>query len=187
MAELVLARVQRDNSSELVDLAREFEAAGETAFDDALPDPEKYFARLAAFETGKDLPPDRVRQQEYWLFSGTRIVGNSRLRLALIPKLELDGGNISYNIRPSERRKGYGREILRLTLAEAQKQGLRRALLTAAPSNEASIRIILANGGHEIEPSTSPFSGEPLRRFEVLVHGHAAKRASGPSQGVSVP
>lgn len=84
-------------------------------------------------------------------------------------ELELDGGNISYDIRPSERGRGYGREILRLALAECRNSGLSRVLLTTSPANERSIRVIRGNGGTELDRSISPFAGDELIRWRVML------------------
>jgi predicted acetyltransferase len=144
---LRLCRVTRENSSDLGEYVREFADAGESYV--VLPGngPESLLASVERFETGKDLPEDRVRMTWFWLLEGKRIVASSRLRHELIPVLLLDGGNIGYEVRPSERRRGVGRELLRLTLSEARRIGLRRALLTTETTNLGSIGVILANGG----------------------------------------
>jgi len=48
---------------------------------------------------------------EYWLLAGERILGNCRIRPAPSPPIELDGGHVSYDVRPSERGRGYGKEL----------------------------------------------------------------------------
>ncbi|HWG85404.1 MAG TPA: GNAT family N-acetyltransferase, partial [Deinococcales bacterium] len=65
----------------------------------------------------------------------------------LLPHLRDVGGHIGYEVRPSRRREGHGREALRVALQEARKLGLRRALVTCNASNPGSRRIIEANGG----------------------------------------
>ena len=166
---LRLRLVTAENSEELSAIAREFADAGESGFREAIFDPTAYLEKVRRFAEGVDLPPDRVRSAEYWLLDRDLIVGNCRVRPSLIPKLELDGGNISYDVRPSERGRGYGREILRLALLECVVLGLRRALLTTSPENARSIRVIRANGGVELDRSVSPFSGEELIRWEVAL------------------
>lgn len=57
------------------------------------------------------------------------------------------GGHIGYSIRPSERKKGYARQMLRDCLKICKKANLQQVLITCREDNEASRRVILANGG----------------------------------------
>jgi len=77
----------------------------------------------------------------------------------------LYGGHIGYGIRPSERQKGYATTGLQLALEEARKRGLDQVLLTCGVDNLASRRVILANGGQEIEPTVR--NGRETRRFII--------------------
>ena len=168
MAQVIrLEAVSAANSSGLQRFALEFAEAGEGAFSLAAADPQAYLARVENFAEGRNLPPQRVRAHEFWLFRGDRILGNSRLRTKLIPEIELDGGHISYSIRPSERRQGYGTELLRHTLLEARRSGLESVLLTTSPSNVGSIGVIERNGGQLLDRPKSPFTGEQLLRFVI--------------------
>jgi predicted acetyltransferase len=169
LSSLRLCRVTRENSSGLAGYAQEFADAGESYV--VLPgnDPEALLARVAMFEAGQDLPENRVRMTWFWLLRGDRIVASSRLRHELIPVLLLDGGNIGYEVRPSERRRGIGRELLRLTLDEARRIGLRRALLTTETTNLGSIGVILANGGVFEDTSVSPNTGRTLNRYWITL------------------
>ena len=173
---LRLCRVTPENSSDLAEYAREFADAGESAF--VLPgdDPNAFLARVAMFEAGEDLPADRVRMSWFWLLRGDRIVASSRIRHELIPVLLLDGGNIGYEVRPSERRRGVGRELLRLTLEEARRIGLRRVLLTTETTNIGSIGVILANGGAFADTSVSPNTGRTMNRYWIALQ---ARRVEG--------
>lgn len=166
---LRLCRVTRENSSDLAEYAREFADAGESFV--VLPenDPEAFLARIEIFEAGRDLPENRVRMTWFWLLRGDRIVASSRLRHELIPVLLLDGGNIGYEVRPSERRRGVGRLLLRLTLDEARRIGLRRVLLTTETTNLGSIGVILANGGVFGDTSVSPNTGLTLNRYWITL------------------
>lgn len=164
---LRLRRVTVENSGGLEEMAREFRAAGESFYDLALDAPDAFFEEVAWFERGAELPSDRVRMSRFWLFEGDRILGSSRLRHRLIPVLELDGGHIGYEIRPSDRRRGFGSALLRLTLDEARGIGLKRVLLTAAHTNAASIRVIESNGGCFADSSLSPSTGDVMNRYWI--------------------
>ncbi|MBP0968839.1 MAG: GNAT family N-acetyltransferase [Oscillospiraceae bacterium] len=76
-----------------------------------------------------------------------KIVGAIQIRHYLDTFLEHYAGHIGYCIRPSERRKGIAKEMLRLAFPECRKLGINRVLITCRDDNEASRRTILANGG----------------------------------------
>ena len=57
------------------------------------------------------------------------------------------GGNISYVISPSYRRKGYGTKCLHLVLEECLRLGLTKAFLTCDARNTGSFKIIQNNYG----------------------------------------
>ncbi|HTH37798.1 MAG TPA: hypothetical protein VL572_07525 [Pyrinomonadaceae bacterium] len=87
--------------SAFLEMADEFHLAGEDRYDLAREDFTAYLERVEQFSAGRDLPPDRVRSNEYWLMSEGRLIGRSGLRHRLTPALENEGGNIGYDIRPS--------------------------------------------------------------------------------------
>lgn len=56
-------------------------------------------------------------------------------------------GHIGYSIRPSERRKGYGNNMLNLALKECANARMEEVSISCLQSNTASEKIILNNGG----------------------------------------
>jgi hypothetical protein len=58
-----------------------------------------------------------------------------------------EGGHIGDGIRPSERRKGYATELLRLALIECEALGIERALVVCDRDNVGSAKAIQRNGG----------------------------------------
>ena len=81
-------------------------------------------------------------------------VGAINIRHYLNERLLLDGGHIGDGVRPSERRKGYATEIIRLGLEECRKLGITRVLMVCDKSNVGSRKSIERNGGileNEIE------------------------------------
>ena len=96
-------------------------------------------------ETGTDVPSHiflAVRQQDQ------KIVGIIDLRHHIDhPILGTWGGHCGYTVRPTERRKGYAKEMLRLNLQKAKELGITRFLITCNVDNTASEKTILANGG----------------------------------------
>ena len=99
-----------------------------------------------------------------------RLIGASSLR----HHLTVDGlntwGHIGYGVRPSERRRGYATEILRLMLEEAGKRRFWRVLIGAHTSNTGSCRVIEKNGAvlENIVPDTDE-PGETISRYWIEV------------------
>ena len=151
----------------MLEFAEEFREEGDDRFDPLVEDPEAFFELADRFERDLDLPEDRVPMTHYLLYKGERIVAMSRLRRRLIPVLLLDGGNIGYEVRRSERRLGYASEILGRTMEEARALGLKRVLLTTEDLNVGSIRVIEKAGGVRDSDSISPRTGDRMRRFWI--------------------
>jgi predicted acetyltransferase len=160
-------RLDRKFERDMLEFAREFRREGDDRFDLLLDDTDGFFELANLFEHDLDLPENRVPMTYFLLFRGTRLVAMSRLRRKLVPVLLLDGGNIGYEVRGSERRRGYASEILRRTLDEARAIDLERALLTTEVSNLGSIRVIENAGGVRDTDSISEVTGESMRRYWI--------------------
>jgi predicted acetyltransferase len=127
-------------------------------------------ATLRRNAEGIDLPGGFVPNSTFWLVrEGREIVGVSNLRHRLTETLLREGGNIGYGIRPSARRNGFGREILRQTLLRARNVGLSRVLVTCGKQNTGSVRIILGNGGVFESEEFMPDRGEIVRRYWIEI------------------
>ena len=66
-------------------------------------------------------------------------------------------GHPGYGIRPSERRKGYAAQVLKMLLEEAKKKGIRRVLIGAHTSNIGSCRTIEKCGFSFLEEIQDPY------------------------------
>ena len=97
-----------------------------------------------------------------------RLIGVIELRHHINnPVLSLWGGHMCYTIRPSERLKGYGKEMLRQNLEKCRERGMDKVMITCFRWNEASERTILANGG-VFEKEIFEL-GEYIKRFWVTL------------------
>ncbi len=159
--------------AEFQSMAAEYVTAGENPcadmYEEAIKDFNRFVGRLRDHAKGLNLPEGWVRSSAFWLVEdNNHILGCSRLRHHLVGRfLKYEGGHIGYEIRPSERRKGYGTLILALTLQEAYKIGLERVLVTCHTDNIASARIIERNGGKFAGIIIPKPTGKPLRRYWV--------------------
>jgi predicted acetyltransferase len=120
------------------------------------------------WKKGHNLPDGWVPFSTFWLIrSDNVILGTSSLRHRLNDKLRKLGGHIGYQIRPSQRRKGYGTMILRLTLIKARQLGLKRVLVTCDDDNDSSTKIIERNGGILRDKCDRNETGKLTRRYWI--------------------
>ena len=75
------------------------------------------------------------------------IVGAIQIRHFLNKHLRNSGGHIGDGVRPSERRKGYATEMIRLALEKCKEIGIDRVMISCNESNIGSKKSILNNGG----------------------------------------
>lgn len=153
--------------SDFLAMANDHRICGDERYRAALEDFSAYLESLAIAALNKNLPPNLVPEDEFWLVSDSCVIGRSKLRHWLIPASEHEGGHIGYDIRPSKRRKGYGTLILKLTLEKAKDLGLTRVLLTCDADNIASSRIIEKHGGALSGRATSKKNGKPILQYWI--------------------
>ena len=164
---IALVRPTVDLCADFRALAEEFLAAGDDRYCTAARDVPAFVEMCGDHSVGRNLPADCVPQSTFWLVrDAKKIVGCSRLRHRLTQFLAERGGHIGYDVRPSERRRGYGTRLLQLTLAEARRIGLTRLLITADEGNVPSWRIIEKNGGL-CEPGLVLTESGALRRYWI--------------------
>ena len=108
---------------------------------------DTFVYRLTLERNSHILPPNTVPQMNFWLIDDDTYIGSLRISLALNDFLRRIGGHIGYQIRPSRRCRGYGRELLHLGLFKARELGLERVLVTCDEDNIGSKKVIEYNGG----------------------------------------
>lgn len=79
--------------------------------------------------------------------SDYKIIGSIQLRHFLTEDLEKHGGHIGYGIRPSERKKGYGKQQLLLVLDKAREMKIPKVMISCDKDNIASSRTAISCGG----------------------------------------
>ncbi|MHB1955950.1 MAG: GNAT family N-acetyltransferase [Sulfobacillus sp.] len=113
------------------------------------------------------VPDGWVPASTYWLVDHERtILGAVNIRHRLTEHLFNAGGHIGYGIRPSQRRKGYVTELLRLSLEKAKEFGITRALVVCNQTNTGSEKVIRNNGGAQ-DQSFVDENGNLLLRFWI--------------------
>lgn len=111
-------------------------------------DPETVVNRAENYERGIGLPEGFVPGTTFWLVDAGRFIGEIDIRHKLTPSLEKFGGHIGYEVRWSERQKGYGTKMLELALPYCRDElHLDRVLITCDDNNVGSQKIIEKNGG----------------------------------------
>lgn len=98
--------------------------------------------------------------------SDNRIVGIIQIRHKLNERLLKDCGHIGDGVRPSERKKGYATEMIKLALEECKKLGIRRVLMTCYKENVASGKSIQNNGGI-LENEIIDEAGKTIQRYWI--------------------
>lgn len=78
----------------------------------------------------------------------------------------MDGGHIGDGVRPSERRKGYATEMIRLALIECRNLGFDRVLMCCNRDNIGSAKSIIKNGG-VLENEIISKDGDIVERYWI--------------------
>ena len=116
------------------------------SFDEYL---ETVLPELISYEHPVGMPDWFVPETYYYLWDGSRLVGEFRIRHYLTEALRNGAGHIGYSIRKDERGRGYGTAGLKLTLDFARKIiPEEEVYLRVNRDNIASQKVMLNNGAY---------------------------------------
>ena len=93
------------------------------------------------------------------------IVGMVDIRHYLNEFLTQVGGNIGYDVRKSERNKGYAKQMLKFTLEKCKDLKIKKVLITCDEDNIASEKVILSANA-KLEDIRN-VDGENKKRFWI--------------------
>ena len=126
----------------------ENEIAGDGGLD-RIRDFDKWLEKIQNDLSVDTIDKDRIPATLYLTIrkSDKKIVGNLQIRHFLNEKLLNYGGHIGDSVRPSERRKGYATEQIRLALGKCKELGIDNVLMDCDKNNIESAKAIQNNGG----------------------------------------
>ena len=173
MKEYILIKPTDEYSTQIAEYRQEFLDAGdsmdgcgslrvmENSFD--------FIKKCKDYESEDTLPEGRVIATQFLLIRicDNRLVGMIQVRHYFNDYLEKYAGHIGYSIRPSERRKGYAKQMLKMTLPFCREIGLDKVLITCIDGNIGSEKTILANGGVYESTIHDPNENVELKRFWI--------------------
>lgn len=136
-----------------------------------MDNPEEYIKACKDCEDPATVPSRFVPATQFFFIRkrDNRLVGMIQVRHCFNDYLETFGGHIGYSVRPSERQKGYAKEMLKTTLPYCQKIGLEKVLITCIDGNTGSEKTILANGGVYESTVYEPAEKVNLKRFWITL------------------
>lgn len=176
MDDLNLVEPSENYLSEITAYKYEFAAAGEHLYGGARLETMRNLFEWLTYVTDitseAGVSEGRVPSSTFLCIrqSDQKMVGICNIRHNLSqPFLVNFAGHIGYSIRPSERRKGYAKEQLRLALFAAGKFGITKALVACDEANIGSEKTILANGGIYENTYQDPNDGSRTKRFWIEV------------------
>jgi uncharacterized protein YhfF/predicted acetyltransferase len=106
-----------------------------------------------------------------------KMVGCMQVHNVLNERMRRYTGHVGYSVRPSERRKGYAKRMLARAKDFLSAFGFREIFVSCLPSNEASRRTILANGGEYVETVFLESDGVDLERYRIGLQASPAGAA----------
>lgn len=173
MEDFILMRPTSEYASQIAEYRQEFLDAGDS-MDGCGPlrrieDPEEYIKICKDYEDPDRVPSHLVLATQFFFIRkcDNKLVGMLQVRHYFNEYLEKYAGHIGYSVRPSERRKGYAKEMLKAALPFCREIGLAKVLISCIDGNVGSEKTILANGGVYESTVHEPNEDRDLKRFWI--------------------
>jgi predicted acetyltransferase len=173
MKEYILIKPTDEYSTQIAEYRQEFLDAGDSMDGcgslRVMENPFDFIKKCKDYESEDTLPEGRVIATQFLLIRicDNRLVGMIQVRHYFNDYLEKYAGHIGYSIRPSERRKGYAKQMLKMALQFCHEIGLEKVLITCIDGNVGSEKTILANGGVYESTIHEPNENVELKRFWI--------------------
>ena len=173
MEELILFRPYTEYAAQIMEYRQEFLDAGDSMdgcgplrrFDSAF----EYLKVCKDYENPETVPENLVQATQFICVrkSDNKLVGMIQVRHYFNEYLEKYAGHIGYSIRPTERLRGYAKEMLKMALPFCREIGLDKIMISCVEGNIGSEKTILANGGVYEYSVHEPNSDKNLKRFWI--------------------
>ena len=108
---------------------------------------EELFEILEKYTKGVDLPEGSAPNTTLWMVSGFEVIGVTNVRHMLNERIRHCGGHIGLSIRPSQRGKGLGTLLMKLSIEYLQKLGVDEIHIHCYRDNLSSALAITRNQG----------------------------------------
>ncbi len=175
MEKYILLRPTIEYASQITEYRQEFLDLGDS-MDGCGPlrrleDPEEYIKICKEYEDPRLVPFHLVPATQFFFIRkfDNRLVGMIQVRHHFNDYLEKYAGHIGYSVRPSERRKGCAKRMLKMALSFCREIGIERVLITCNDGNIGSEKTILANGGVYESTVHEPSENQDLKRFWIVL------------------
>lgn len=175
MEEFILLRPTDEYAGQIIQYKQEFLEAGDSMDGcgplPRLENPEEYIQMCRDYEDPERVPEHLVPATQFLFVRkcDNRLIGMIQVRHRFNDYLEKYAGHIGYSVRPSERRKGYAKKMLKMTLPFCKDLGISRVLISCIDGNIGSEKTILANGGVYESTVCEPHKGRILKRFWITL------------------
>lgn len=181
--ELTLVFPSEKYKSQVMDYLEEHIKQGENEIHgdgglDRIKNFDQWLEKVQKEAKDQELPEGRVPATVYLAIreKDNQLVGMVQIRHQLTKQVLLYG-HIGDSIRPSEKGKGYGTQMIQLALEKSKELGISRVLMVCDKENKASARTIQKNGGI-LEKEIENEQGILEQRYWISLKKRMANRKS---------